>query len=273
MDIKTLCNQVDLQAEIKNKVLAFAEHFDFTLIEKQLNSFLIYENMEKSRKELQTILGTDHDRIKMLACMLKASADAWEIYQEKGICDEIYFSTMKCYTRFIDETYQRTGRLYFDRDWWTTRQAGCHLFRIGTLEYEMNRHGNETDIELHIPSDADFSPSAVDRSLKNAGTFFRKYYPETGHAKYCCHSWLLDSQLRKMLTAESNIIRFQNRFTIYDAGEADPEFVEWVFPKNAADQTDYAAFPEDTSLRRNMKKHLLSGGIIRSSCGMLKTAP
>ena len=106
---------------------------------------------------------------------------------------------MKCYTRFTEETNQMTGRLYFDRYWWTTRQAGCHLFRIGELEYEMKHIDGSIVIGIHIPSDADFSPSAVDDSIASARRFFSKYYPELSNAEYRCHSWLLDSQLRGML--------------------------------------------------------------------------
>ena len=90
---------------------------------------------------------------KILACMLKASADVYDIYKEKGIGDGIYFALMKCYTRFIDETFRVTGKLYFDRWWWTTRQAGCHLFRIGELEYEMKHIDDSIVIGIHIPSD------------------------------------------------------------------------------------------------------------------------
>lgn len=125
--------------------------------------------------------------------MLKASADAYEIYKTKGISDKIYFDTMKCYTRFINETYKMTGRLYFDRYWWTARQAGCHLFRIDELEYEMKHIDDKIVIGIHISSDADFSPSAVDKSLTIAKGFFAGYYPNLTNAEYRCHSWLLDS--------------------------------------------------------------------------------
>ena len=81
---------------------------------------------------LEEKIGEDPEHMKILTCMLKASADACEIYQKKGIEDSIYFATMKCYTRFLEEAYERTGRYVFDRYWWTGRQAGCHLFRIGS---------------------------------------------------------------------------------------------------------------------------------------------
>ena len=268
MNLKILCNEINLQSEIKNQVMAFAADFDFDTVNKQFKEFLIYEKMMEARIELQNILGEDENNIKILACMLKASADAYDIYKEKGISDEIYFSTMKCYTRFIDETYKMTGKLYFDRYWWTTRQAGCHLFRIGELEYEMKHIDNEVVIGIHIPSNADFSPPAVDKSLQNAKNFFALYYPDLVNVEYRCHSWLLDSQLKEMLDENSNIINFQNRFEIFDKGEADTEFIEWIFNTKSKDYTDLS---ENTSLQRNMKKHILFGGVIRNAYGKLKT--
>lgn len=267
MDILTLCNKIKLPPKIKRLVIEFFNNFDFTAIDKRLKDFLIYEKMNEARLELQAILGEDENNIKILTCMLKASADAYEIYKSKGISDEIYFDTMKCYTRFINETYKMTGRLTFDRYWWTARQAGCHLFRIGQLEYEMKHIGDKAVIGIHIPSDADFSPSAVDKSLMKAKEFFTEHYPDLSNAEYRCHSWLLDSRLRRMLNENSNIISFQNRFEIFDEGEIGTDFIEWLFNTKS---TDYSTLPESTSLQKNMKRHLLSGGIIRNAYGRLK---
>lgn len=223
--------------------------------------------MKDARMELCTVLGEDQDHIKILACMLQASVYAYDIYKEKGISKEIYIATMKCYTRFIRETYKMTGKLYFDRYWWTTRQAGCHLYRIGELEYEIKQIDKEIVIGIHIPSDADFSPSAVDKSIKMAKKFFENYYPEFSDCEYRCHSWLLDRQLKDMLHEKSNILNFQKRFEIFDAGEIDTEFVEWLFNTQTR---DYRSLPENTSLQRNVKNHILNHGIIRSAYGRLK---
>lgn len=267
MNILTLCDKINLQPEIKSCVIEFANDFDFSTVANPLRDFQTYEKMFDALAELQTILGEDTDQIKILACMLKASANVYDIYKEKGISDEIYFATMKCYPRFIDETFKMTGKLYFDRYWWTTRQAGCHLFRIGELEYEMKRIGGDVAIGIHIPSDVDFSPSAIDDSLASAKHFFATYYPELSNAEYRCHSWLLDKQLRKMLKDSSNILSFQNRFEIFNEGEIGTDFIEWLYN---TESTDYAMLPENTSLQRNMKKYILSGGVIRNAYGRLK---
>ena len=124
MNISTLCDRINLQPDMKARVVTFSNGFDFSLADEQLKRFRDYEKMSEALSELQVLLGDDPDRIKILGCMLKASADVYEIYQAKGIRDEIYIETMRCYPRFIQETYRMTGKLYFDRYWWTTRQAG-----------------------------------------------------------------------------------------------------------------------------------------------------
>lgn len=267
MDISTFCDRINLQPEIKSRVLKFSNEFDFNSVNDQLRGFQNYEKMSESLEKLQSILREDTDNIKILSCMLKASADVYEIYKDKGISDKIYFDTMKCYTRFIDETYRMTGKLYFDRYWWTTRQAGYHLFRIGELEYEMKHIDGDIVIGIHIPSDVDFSTSAIDESLANANLFFSKYYPELSNTEYRCHSWLFDKQLKEMLNENSNILSFQNRFEIFDDGEVGTDFIEWLYNTKS---TDYAILPENTSLQKNVKIHLLSGGVIRNAYGKLK---
>lgn len=267
MNILTLCNIINLQHEIKSCVIEFANGFDFSTVDNQLRDFQNYEKMSDALAELRTILGEDTDNIKILACMLKASADVYKIYKDKGISDEIYFDTMKCYPRFINETYRMTGKLYFDRYWWTTRQAGCHLFRIGELEYEIKHIDGDIVIGIHIPSDVDFSPSAIDASLASSKQIFSKYYPKLTNAEYRCHSWLLDKQLKEMLNDSSNILSFQNRFEIFDEGEVGTDFIEWLYNTKSI---DYAILPENTSLQKNVKTHLLSSGVIRNAYGRLK---
>lgn len=69
-----------------------------------------------------------------------------------------------------------------------------------------------------------------------------------------------------MLNNDSNILYFQNLFEIIDEGEVGSDFLEWLYHTKS---TDYAALPENTSLQKNVKKHLLSGGAIRNTYGRL----
>lgn len=85
LNILTLCDNINLQPKIKSQVASFSNSFDFIAIIKQLNDFKYYDKMFQALAELQTILGEDPDNIKILSCMLKASADVYDIYKEKGI--------------------------------------------------------------------------------------------------------------------------------------------------------------------------------------------
>ncbi|MBO6016337.1 MAG: DUF5596 domain-containing protein, partial [Lachnospiraceae bacterium] len=232
MNIENLCNLIQLDPQLKARVLGFADDFDFTVVDMYLKEFRIYEKMSEALEKLMETLREDPDRIKILACMLKASADIYETYKERGIGDEIYVATMKCYPRFVEETFEMTGKRYFDRFWWTTRQAGGHLFRIDELEYEIAYVGGTVAIDMHIPSDADFSPNAVDRSLDSAKQFFATHYPELADAEYRCNSWLLDPQMQNMLGEGSNILSFQHRFEIFDEGKEGTDFLQWLFKTN-----------------------------------------
>lgn len=267
MTINELCDLIELQKGVKERVLAFSARFDFSIVEKLLKDFRDYKKIKSARLNLQEILGEDEDGIKILACMLKASANLYDVYKVKGISDEVYVETMKCYTRFINETYRMTGRYYFDRQWWTARQAGGHLYRIGELEYELKCLDNKQVIDIHIPSDANFSPKAVDESLEMAEEFLRIHYPEMSDCDFTCDSWLLSRQLEGMLKEESNIRSFAKRFEILGEGEPDTEFIEWIFNTKTG---DYETLPENTSLQREMKNFILSGGVFRNGYGVLK---
>lgn len=101
MNISTLCDKIELQPQIEERVLSFIEDFDFRTVDELQKGYFIYENMKETLTQTQTTLGEDTDGIKILSCMLKASADAYVVYQKMGIPDEIYFATMKFFRALL----------------------------------------------------------------------------------------------------------------------------------------------------------------------------
>lgn len=270
MDVLQLCERIGIQPEVKLRIEKILSETDLAFLEDIRQNFFEYEKMKSVHTRLEQKLSDDKDHMKMLVCMLKVAADSYEVYSRKGIEPSVYTATMKCFPRFLKETYERTGRYEFDRYWWTARQAGCHEFRIGALEYERKFFDNGPGIAVHIPSDADFSSESVEKSLKEAKVFFGKYEPEMEGCEYRCHSWLLDPQLKNMLPEGSNIRKFQERFEIYDPGEPGRDFLEWLFQCQDVPETEYRNLSEKTSLQRKVKQHILTGGKIYNACGRLK---
>ncbi len=151
------------------------------------------------------------------------------------------------------------------------RQVNGILFRIGELEYEFVEKDSE-NIHLHIPSDVKLKPDLLNDSLEKAKMFLKEYFPGTENRQIFCDSWLLAPELKELLPADSNIIRFGNAFdlTVFDAGSTD--FLQWVF-KLAGEKREKAVIaelPENTSLQRNMKKFLMDGGKVGTAGGFLK---
>lgn len=228
---------------------------------------LCSKQYDKYANELHEALGQDEGGFKILSAMLEAALLAKEEYQKRGIPEEVFFATMGCFPRFIGEHRESFGCYGFDRWWWTGRQASLQLFRIGALEYELIENGEEKQISVHIPSDADLSEQAVDASLAGARAFLKRFFPEYAGARFCCHSWLLSPALATLLPKESNINRFRARFTILGVDEDADDYKLWVF-KNKALTLD--EFPENTSLQKKMKAYLAQGGKVGCAWGAIK---
>lgn len=143
-----------------------------------------------------------------------------------------------------------------------------NLFRIGELEYQFLEHEGETVIGIHIPSDADFSTESVDASLGQARAFFNTHYSGFLYDKYTCNSWLLSPVLKSLLSPKSNILSFQNRFSIIRENEDDKECIQWLF--QVPEDTAYESLPARTSLQKQVRELLLQGGTVGCAYGVMK---
>ena len=203
----------------------------------------------------------------MMIAVNSRSYGAW-----KDLPEEIWLNTMKCFPRFIGEYRQSYGRNGFDRGFWTTRQIGARLFRIGELEYEMvEEQPGKKEISLHIPSDVLLEPEKLNDSVAHARRFFLQYFPDYADAPIVCESWLLSPALEEMLPASSRILRFRKAFEITETDPEDDAALEWVFHVAEGQRKTMKVknFPEDTVLQREMKKRLLTGRNAGSASGIL----
>ena len=128
--------------------------------------------------------------------------------------------------------------------------------------------GNTRRIFLHIPADADLSDGAVDASLAAARAFFPKHFPAFADAEYVCESWMLSPALGEILPETSRVRRFSERFSVVFWEEDSPAFRDWIFPSAVAAPVE--ELPEETSLQRAVKQHLLAGGKMGWAEGVLK---
>lgn len=192
----------------------------------------------------------------------------------KRIPEDVFLATMRAYTRFIGEHRRSCGCDGFDRGSWTVRQAGCRLFRVGELEYELAEEDGQRAVSLHIPSDARLEAELLNDSVARAREFLAAYFPEWRDLPMVCESWLLSPALKELLPPESRILRFQAAFDLVGENPEDSSALEWVFRvaqgQRAALKTE--DLPEETSLQRSMKAMILRGRMPGNARGRLARA-
>ena len=263
MTLVELLRRIGLPEEAAEGVFAFAER-GLEGAEPLVAALTDPLHAERAERELEERLrGEKWD---VLACLLLAAARAHGEYVRLGIPEKVYEDTMRCFTRFVKEHRALTGEWGFDRGWWAWRATCLRLFRIGALEYEL-LSGEKRALSLHIPSDASLDLKACRSSHEAARTFFAAYFPAYARAPVVCSSWLLHPALKELLGEESNIVRFQSLFDIVRVDEDDISYRAFVFRRTDGDIADY---PENTTLQRRLKEHLLRGGHMGSALGIWK---
>ncbi|MEH2936714.1 acyltransferase domain-containing protein [Acutalibacter sp. JLR.KK004] len=201
-------------------------------------------------------------------------------YEKKGVGEDIFWAT------FSDLRYKAL-ECKENHDVWGTFVAfwypifySCDIVKLGRLEYENRaydgpayekngfslRPGDKVK-SIHIPSSGEpFNREARMDSYRQAYAFFKEELG--GGPLFCvCHSWLLYPEYKKILKPGSNIVDFQSDFDIIKA-DAEEFGDAWrVFgPQHTLPAAD---LPEDTSMRRAFKQHLLSGGTTGEGLGIL----
>lgn len=269
-----LAKKIQMPREIIPIIEKTESQMDNSLYTEAVLQLFSRKTWDSGLKTLKRLLGDDPDGMKMLTVMLRAALLSREKYKEAGINEEIFVSTMKCFSRFVNESMERGGRYYFNRDFWTPRQLSLQLFRIGELEYELVDEEGEKYVSIHIPSDANLDLAALCQSYEKACDFLKRYFPAFAGVGMCCESWLLSPALKGLLPADSRIIRFQENFVIEKVIPDSDDYAEWVYgieEKNA--DIEVSILPERTSLQRTMKQFLLKGGKVGVAIGRLKEEP
>lgn len=247
---------LEIPDEVQERLIAYGNGRNVEIPKTIRDKIRKRSEWDEGIKELQELLGDDPDGMKVLWELLHmVSSYSYGEYVKRKISEDIFIATMKFCTRFLKEHDQTFHTYKFVWAWWFPRQISLSEYRIGALEYEFVE-GEDREIAVHIPSDADLRKESVAQSIKDFHEFRKKYYPEWETVKLTCDSWMLMPELKELLGEGSNIIAFQNLFEIdmvdYDA----TWYMGWIFP--GVEKVD-EFLPEKTSLQRNMKKYLLSG--------------
>lgn len=120
---------------------------------------------------------------------------------------------------------------------------------------------------IHIPSDGSFDRETVAASYQRAREIFDACYPDYPYKGFFCSSWLMSTDLRKVLKPTSNILAFQESFTQIPWQSSGRLVFSFVFGMGAEIPENIAELPEKTSLQRAVKQLYLKGEYIHEGAG------
>jgi hypothetical protein len=121
-------------------------------------------------------------------------------------------------------------------------------------------------LDIHIPKDGRMEFQDSRDSILAAMDFFNRHFPDKPYRIIHLCTWFLDAQLQKILSPESNIVRFQREFYLFPVLASHLACYERVFGDSGA---DIASAPEDTSLRKAVKSFVLAGNRMRYNAGFI----
>lgn len=123
---------------------------------------------------------------------------------------------------------------------------------------------NEHVIAVHIARKADISRDTVLQAFREGALLAGRQFPDCNPHFLVCYSWLLDPTLAAILP-QSKIAQFGEVFLRFPVMSRGTEYKMFVFPGHDGPND---TLPEDTTLQRKIKQHLISGGHIHFTAGI-----
>jgi hypothetical protein len=212
------------------------------------------------------------DMIFLLTCTDRAK----EIFDERGISEEIYYDTMRDLTAKLVECKKLHDVWGTFVIWWFPEFFRAERFALGRLQFEKKEFPFEdykgivkkgdTVYNFHVPSGGSFTHDAITDSFKRA----YKFFGVKGIMPIFFSSWLIYPPHGELFADGSNLKNFYNLFDILDAYEYATNAEMWrIFYVTYSPETDLDALPEDTSLQRSFKQFLKNGGKMGGGRGMI----
>jgi hypothetical protein len=209
---------------------------------------------------------------------LAALADVRRFHVQRRIPDEISWATLADLGRNLKRDRALLGDGGLRTSGWLTLHFRGALFQLGRLQFNRMKTSaahvanafpeGDPAIGIHIPESGPLTAEACDDSLARAHPFFARHFPEAPTRLGICNSWLLDPQLADYLAPDSNIMRFQRRFTLVgDGHDGDADVLRFVFHRIAPNIDD---LPQRTTLERAIVAHMRAGKHWRSPTGWLQ---
>lgn len=262
--IKTFAEKINLPEEAQAVAIPLCEKIISAYAEKYQE---IHADMQNSGLifALAKNMNQERDPIMLAVCLL-LGADAHDLYEERGISEEIYWSSMRDITVWTKTCMKMRGHVGLYEYGWIINFLTASIVRLHRLEFHIisfmdNKtwsrngvtvNGGDPVINIHIPEDGPLTHEDVIESYRQA----YHYFDCTGTRAFVCNSWLLYPGNYEFLAENSNIRKFMNDFDIITRHDSRCCSDLWRVFGPCQPFDDTSKLPCDTELQRNMIRYL-----------------
>lgn len=192
-------------------------------------------------------------------------------YRALGLSRKFFIENNLDIALWLHDYRQKSGEIGVEEIEWLAKTVDMRIFRLGRLQFELlpldrklcvgGRCFEEDDlaINMHVPAGKPLDFHACSASVQESFVFFHGITP-----LYLCSSWLCNPTLIGLVKPGGNIEKFCRRFSAIETYHDSRQAEERVFGKVSEDA---AAYPEDTSLQRHLKRYLLNGKRLGETLG------
>lgn len=237
-----------------------------------------YSQAFQEMKEISACAGI-HEYTGNLLLLICLSKTLREYYQEEGIEDQIWYTSMCDLKYKLDEckcVYDIWGTFV---PWWYDGFFNMTRFGFEKLQFEIRPFGHHYEkngivltpdsrvLNIHIPrTGGKLDPESVQKSYELSAQFFKERY-QVEPAVFVCNSWLLFPRNKEVLSPDSNLYSFISGFDILEVAESENYSEVWRLFDTMYDG-DVEKLPQDTSLRRAYAEWIRKGEKIGGAYGV-----
>ena len=221
-------------------------------------------------EQLAEIIGENKHTVEMLfwiACTIPLK----EIYKENNLSDEIYYDTISD-LKFKLHECKKMYNVWGTHTSWFAPFFKLKRFAFGRLQYDIYSWDKDGDLSfrMHVPSGSPLTIDAAYDSFRKLYNHFKNELKD-GVLPIILQTWFMYPPIMALLKEGANLKKFCDLFDIVSSQEINNKYgyLRFVFDTNYESEETLKNLPEDTSLRRTLKKYLLDGGYFGVGNGII----
>lgn len=261
----------------------------------ELNNYL-YENAEEAAvylaahrelhdldnmKKMLVTRDGDIAYLKLLAFSVLRSEQTLADYRARGLSENVFWASMKDISIWCGNYMEESGKPGLKDFTWIGLFLKPEIFTLGRLQFQvcdLQKPGwvKEEELEsvglkcgdpvlsVHIPQGRPLNKEECLQSFELAKEFFHTY----DFKMFVCQSWLIYPRNREYMRPGVNILDFETLFEVISTCDDSHLAIERIWNFWSGIPSDITGYAENTSLQRDAKQYLLSGGKLGEGFGV-----